>query len=91
MSTGTINIKLEGVSFQHTERLRKIIHTLISQGVFNIKNGNAVLSFDDEGSLAAIELNIKKWKKGKEPPLLQDHYKNATIEIIDPVTLETIK
>ena len=66
MEKGTIVITLEGMTFQETERCRQIIHVLFEKGVFNIRNGKAILNFDDMGLLAEIESQIKLWKRGKE-------------------------
>ena len=66
MEGGTITITLEGATFQETERCRLIIHKLFEMGVFNIRNGKAILNFDDLGLLAEIEGQIKLWKRGKE-------------------------
>ena len=51
---------------QETERCRLIIHKLFEKGVFNIRNGKAILNFDELGLLAEIEGQIKLWKRGKE-------------------------
>lgn len=63
---GTIVITLEDVSFEETERYRQMIHTLFESGVFNIRNGKAILNFDHLGLLAEIELQVKKWRRDKE-------------------------
>lgn len=63
MKDGTIVIKLEDVSLVETERFRQIIHKLIQFGVFNVRNGKAILNFDNTGSLADIELQIKTWNR----------------------------
>lgn len=70
MQIGTITITLEGVTIEETERLRKMIHTMFTDGVFNIRNGKAILNFDNDG-LAEIEKQIKTWKRGKEPVVMK--------------------
>ena len=65
MNNGTITITLEGVSFQDTERYRKMIHTLFERGVFNIRNGKAILNFDNDGDLAEIEAQVKTFRRDK--------------------------
>lgn len=37
---------------------------LYSSGVFNVKNGHAVLNFDSNGTLVTIEFKILSYKKG---------------------------
>lgn len=38
--------------------------TLIQSGVFNIRNGNAVINFDKEGVIREINLHVVGYKKG---------------------------
>ena len=69
MEKGIITITLEGASLEETERYRAMIHTLFESGVFNIRNGKAILNFDNLGLLAEVELQIKRWRRDK--PLLE--------------------
>lgn len=39
--------------------------TLKDSGVFDIRNGTAVLNFDNNGTLTDIDCNFKLYKKGK--------------------------
>jgi hypothetical protein len=80
---GTIRIDLEGVTWEETERYRAMIHTLLSSGVLNIKNGKAILSFDSDGDLAEIEAQVKRFKKDK--PLL-DPFHGVKVELLKPTT-----
>lgn len=66
MGTGTITLNFEGASLQETERFRLLITNLFEQGVFNIKNGNATLHFDNLGTLQAIDVNFRKWRREKK-------------------------
>ena len=66
MEKGVITVTLESATFQETERCRQVIHKLFEMGVFNIRNGKAILNFDDMGLLAEIEVQIKLWKRGKD-------------------------
>lgn len=72
---GLIEIKLENVSENDTIRFRESIHTLIGQGVLNIRNGKAVLHFDSDGVLKQIEVDFIKWKK------LQENFRYGKIDI----------
>ncbi len=47
------------------ERYRGIIHTLIAERAFNIKNGYVNLHFDENGTLHSIEVHKKLWRRKK--------------------------
>lgn len=81
MNKGNININLEGVSFEETERCRAIIHALFTAGVFSVRNGKAILNFDHLGLLAEVELQVKKWRRDK-PMLPETKLESAKIEIL---------
>lgn len=38
--------------------------TFIKNGVFNIRNGTALLNFDNLGNLTQIDINVVMYKKG---------------------------
>lgn len=59
---GIINIVLDNVSEAETMRLKEIIHNLISQGTLNIRNGHAIIHFDNDARLQKIEHEFIKWK-----------------------------
>lgn len=61
---GIITIKLEGVTFEETERCRRIIHKLFELGFFNVKNGSFLVNFDSQGEIGATE-KIFKWRNDK--------------------------
>ena len=61
-----IEINLMDFSFEEAERARIIIHQLFEQGLFSLKNGKAILNFDQYGIMQQIEYNYVKWRKGKE-------------------------
>lgn len=42
-----------------------MFNTLYEAGVFNIRNGTAVLNFDSEGTLTQIDTKIVSYKRGK--------------------------
>lgn len=79
MNKGTIYFTLEGVEQNEIERYRELIHTLILQGAFNVKNGKVTLHYDHEGELQEIEFNIKRWRKNKPNIPLHFLEKSATI------------
>ena len=84
-SKGTITIELEGVDFATTEKLRHIIHTLFTEGVFSVKNGKATLNFDREGNLNSIELHYTKWHHKGEPSNLHTLFESVTITSPDSI------
>ncbi len=81
---GKIEILLEGASLKETERVRSIIHKMIEQGVFGIRRGRATLSFDHNGILGRIDMDIQKWSRDDEirgtKTILDNSFKNATVE-----------
>lgn len=82
---GTIEIKIEGISFEQIERLRQAIHLIIQEGALSIKNGSSTLHFDGDGELGYIEFHIKKWSRKKSgSELLQSKLKSAIIELKEP-------
>ena len=59
---GVINIILDNVSETETMRLKEIIHILISQGSLNIRNGRAIIHYDNDSRIQKIEHEFIKWK-----------------------------
>jgi len=88
--TGTITIQLDGCSLEATERFREMIHLMFEEGVFTVKNGKAVLNFDQDGDLNKIELNYTKWHRKHGSPLLQDFYKGVIIKSTPNSTKEGV-
>ena len=64
MHTGEIYFKLEGITHEATLKFHDIIRTLFEQGVFSLRNGKAILDFNENGILVGIKMEIYKWKKG---------------------------
>ena len=46
-------------------RQQDIIQTLIAKGVFDLKNGNAILSFNNDGELMNIKIEQNVYRKKK--------------------------
>lgn len=44
---------------------QEIFLTLDAAGVFDLRNGQAVLQFDGEGNLMEVECKVKTFKRGK--------------------------
>lgn len=82
MQAGKIEIILGGASLEDTERLRLMIHTMFQQGVFNIRNGYAMIHFDHEGLMREIEVHMKKWRNDKPVIPLQNIFDSVKIEVI---------
>ena len=61
---GIITITLEGVTFEETNRCRKIIHKLFEVGFFTVRNGSYTANFDHEGNLRAGSITIN-WRDDK--------------------------
>ena len=66
MKEGIITIKLEGVTLEQTERCRQMIHKMFEAGVFNVRNGKAILNFDSDSNMADIEISMKTWSRKHE-------------------------
>ena len=68
---GTITITLQNVTFEQTERCRKMIHKLFEKGFFNIRNGSFTANFDSKGDLVAGESKLT-WRDAlaSEPDIL---------------------
>ena len=62
---GKIIIELAGADLKETDRIRKNIHLLISQGVFYVKGGQVILNIDADGLVREpIEFHFKKFPVG---------------------------
>lgn len=55
----------DALAFREFMKYRDTFDTLQNAGVFNIRNGSALLAFDSTGTLNEVELSIKNYKKGK--------------------------
>ncbi len=62
---GEIKLNLVGVDFKNVERYRRNIETLITNGVFDISNGKAILTFDQDSNLMGIKFDIERWRRKK--------------------------
>ena len=85
---GIITIKLEGVTFEQTERCRKMIHKLFEKGFFNIRNGSFTANFDSKGDMVAGEHRLT-WRDATvvEPnSLILEQFKIET----EPVHKSTV-
>jgi hypothetical protein len=61
---GIIQVLLPDTPFAEVERCREIIHALFESDFFKIKNGKAVISFNQEGTIQQIGADIISWKRG---------------------------
>jgi hypothetical protein len=59
----TLTFEIEGLTEEQTHSYREMIHLLISNGVFNVRNGKVILNFDCDGILQEIEFNVKKYRR----------------------------
>lgn len=64
-SYAVLKWEFEGLSKEQVARFKETIDTIITQGVLNIHDGKAILSFDYEGTLREIRYEFNKWKKKK--------------------------
>lgn len=58
--------ELDANLFAQFRRNQDLFQLLLDRGVFNIKNGKAILNFDHQGTLAEIKLSTITYKRSKE-------------------------
>ena len=85
---GVITIKLENVTFEQTERCRKMIHKLFERGFFNIKNGSFTANFDSKGDMVAGESKLT-WRDAS-PVVETTNLLNRYTIGNDPVTKSSV-
>lgn len=51
--------------FLEFRRLQDTFATMVATGVFNTRNGKAILHFDNEGTLAQIDFDVVGFKRTK--------------------------
>jgi hypothetical protein len=54
----------EAKQFLAFRQYQDLFTTLLKNGVFNTRNGQAILNFDANGTLTQIDLNMVMFKKG---------------------------
>jgi hypothetical protein len=57
--------EIEAKRFLEFQKYYDVFSVMCKAGVFEIKNGQAILNFDSEGTLNDIDFNIKAYKRGK--------------------------
>lgn len=50
--------------FREFRRVQDTLSILSSAGVFNVKNGRAILNFDAQGVLTQVDFDYIRWKRG---------------------------
>lgn len=60
-----ITLEIEGLRPMEVERLRAMLHRLITQGILNMKSGQMLLHFDDQGNLGGIDVT-KRWSLSQQ-------------------------
>lgn len=68
MKVGIITIEVEGFDLKETDRLRKIIHSLLVSGGLNIIDGKTILNWSNR-NLMNIKTEEERWKRKKLSPL----------------------
>lgn len=63
MQQGLIEIKIDNISMEETLRLRGIIHTLLTNDSLSLRNGRAIIHYDNESQIMKIEHEFIKWSK----------------------------
>lgn len=60
-----ITIQRDDLKESDTIRLKNIFRTLVFSDIINMRNGQMILNFDDEGVLRSVDKHIKAWKHKK--------------------------
>ena len=79
---GTIVIKVNNTTARELGRLCNNIGVIFDQGVMNVRNGRTELHFDNQGVLKGVDMNVSKWREGKEVINRVALYESASVEII---------
>lgn len=79
---GIVVIKIKNTTARELARLCNNIEIIFSQGVMNIRNGKAEMHFDGAGILKGVDMNVSKWREGKEVINRVALYEEAKVEII---------
>lgn len=64
MDVGIIKIELSGLGLKETERVRDIVHRLITEGGVSVKEGKTILNWTN-WNLMSIKTEIENWKRKK--------------------------
>lgn len=80
---GRIVIRLCNTNVKELGRLYRTIDTLFNQGAFNVRNGAITLHFNDKGEMRGVDLNVSKWRDGKEVITRVALFDSAVVEIVD--------
>lgn len=70
-----INIELtdqEAQLFLEYQKNRDTFKIMLEAGVFGVRNGQAILSFDPSGTMCDIDIHMKRYKIGK-PIIVLSH------------------
>ena len=63
---GEIDLKIENISEKDTLKYQEILTVLISSGALSLKNGKAILHFDNIGTFMGVQLDYWAYKRKKE-------------------------
>ena len=72
---------MKDIQGKEAERAKEIIRKIFDDGVFNIRNGKAILNFDSDGALQTIEFQVTKWRRNKESLKTLHLYEEVDVEI----------
>ena len=56
----------EFLLFKRLEEVFPDLAVMLDQGVFNFRNGKAIIHRDDKGVLMGIDFDVKTWRRKKE-------------------------
>jgi len=62
-----IEIELKGYTEEEVNRIREIVHALITTGALSgVRGGQTILHFDNEGIFQGIQFDYWPWKRRKK-------------------------
>lgn len=78
---GKMTITVKNTNAKEMLRLCNVIHSLFEFGVFNTRNGNIKLSFNDQGYIGQIFVEASKMVMGKPVITRVAMFDEAIVEI----------
>lgn len=79
---GTIVVKVKNTTENELDRIYKALSMLFEQGVFNTRNGQFTLHFDQDGKLRGGDISVAKWRDGKEIITRVAMYESVSVELM---------
>lgn len=79
---GTLKITVTNTTPQELFRIYQTLATIFDQGLLNMRNGKAILHFDDHGSLRGVDKDVSSWRDGKEVVTRVAMHESIVVELL---------